>query len=276
MRSSLAVRLKKGTYPMEVSISRPRMLAALGVGLTMANGCGRTDLSDLAGSSEIGVIAGSTGSGGSDATGGAGGAVLAGSAGGMVSTGGSSALGVGGAIPTGGHAGTGGSSAQGTGGAVPTGGGSQQATGGAGGGSEACAGAPCLESLFQTCVPEGSCSVQGGSSPSAAYSTACYSNGVTVSHFGTYSFVDYKVVSQLTVRRNDAACFIVETAQRSLGDPVTYVISDASGQPVAVATVGDDPAHVTVTCNGGESTSVSVDCLSPASDTSACVSGPCP
>ena len=61
-------------------------------------------------------------------------------------------------------------------------------TGGASGSAAGpCGEATCLTSLFQTCVPEGSCSLQGGASPSASFNTGCYANGVTVSYLGSYN-----------------------------------------------------------------------------------------
>ena len=134
-------------------------------------------------------------------------------------------------------------------------------TGGAGGGaSGVCGEAICLTSLFQTCVPEGDCFARGGGSPSASFSDVCYSNGVTVSSFGTYTGVS-NVIGSLTVSRNGTLCYKVEELS---DDSVSYVISDGNGQQVATGIPGNDVGSVTVTCNGSKPTTVGYACLYPA------------
>ncbi len=154
-------------------------------------------------------------------------------------------------------------------------GGSDTSTGGAGGAvSGPCAEATCLTSLFQTCVPEGSCYLQGGASPSASYNTGCYANGVTVSYLGSYN--GSNVTRNLTVRRNAVLCYSIDESTPTNANAVTYVVHGADGEEVATGTTADKSGTVPMACNGGQPTPVSVLCLSPVGDNSACNLGTCP
>ena len=154
-------------------------------------------------------------------------------------------------------------------------GGSATSTGGAGGApSGPCGEATCLTSLFQTCVPEGSCSVQGGASPSASYSTGCYANGVTVSYVGSYNGAG--VTRNQTVRHNGVLCYIIEETLPTNANAVTYVVRGANGEDVATGTTADKSGTVPMACVGSQPTPVSALCLNPLGDNSACISGTCP
>jgi len=172
-----------------------------------------------------------------------------------------------------------GSRGAGDGGAVGTSqavvGGSGVSSGGAGGGaSEVCGEALCLTALFQTCVPEGNCFARGGGGPSASFTDTCYSNGVTVSYFGSYKYGASNVVGSVTVTQNGTPCYEIDT----LSDGATsYVISDGSGKQVATGIPGNEVGSVTVTCNGSKPTTVDYACLGPANrDANECTLDTCP
>ncbi len=217
------------------AISRTLPHAALVVGFAFAIGCGRTEMGVLARAADSGASAGWAG-GESGGTGGRGGA------GGIVQTGGGGA-----------EAGTGGS------GSVASG---------------TCAEATCLTSLFQTCVPEGSCFVQGGGSPSASFNTGCYANGVTVSYLGSYSGTN--LTHSLTVRHNGVLCYSIDSSTPMDSNAATYVVRGASGEEVATGTLVDKTSAVSVTCKGSQPTSVGFACLKPVGDNSGCETGTCP
>ena len=139
--------------------------------------------------------------------------------------------------------------------------------------SGVCGEAFCLTSLFQTCVPEGDCFVQGGGSPSASFSDICYSNGITVFTEGTYNYTNSNAVGTVTVSRNRALCYNIDTFE---GGAVSYVITDGRNQQVATGIPGNDPRNVIVTCNGSSPTTVSYACLNPTFDSSKCTLHACP
>jgi hypothetical protein len=146
--------------------------------------------------------------------------------------------------------------------------------GGAGGGtSGVCGDALCLAALFQTCVPEGNCASHGGGSPSASFSDACYSNGVTVSNFGTYQYSASNVIASLTVSRNNTLCYNIETWSKG---EISYIITDGKGEQVATGIPGNDGGSIIVTCNGSKPTTVSYACLEPISDGGECTLETCP
>jgi hypothetical protein len=154
-------------------------------------------------------------------------------------------------------------------------GGSDTSTGGTGGAASGpCGEATCLTSLFQTCVPEGSCSSQGGNSPNAAYGTACYANGVTVSTVGGWN--GSNVFGSLMVRRNGALCYSIDTSSPPNVSAITYVVSGADGEEVATGTTADKSGTVPMACKGSQPTPVAAACLHPVGDDSACNSGTCP
>jgi hypothetical protein len=147
-------------------------------------------------------------------------------------------------------------------------------SGGAGGSASGlCGEALCLTSLFQTCVPEGSCSVQGGGSPSAVFSDACYSNGVTVFFLGTYNGPNG--IRNLDVRRNGTLCYSIDELTQPSG-AVSYVFNGANNQQVATGSADSGAGPVTVTCTDGKSATVSDACMNPTGDSSRCGSGTCP
>jgi hypothetical protein len=164
----------------------------------------------------------------------------------------------------------------GAGGSVPTGtGGADASAGGADGmASGPCGAATCLASLFQTCVPEGRCSVHGGSSPSAAFSTICYANGVTVSYQG--SGTGSGSSRDLTVRRNGVLCYLVKGWAPANASGYTYSIAGPGGEVVATGATADKAGSITVTCKDTKSTTVSYACLFPDRDTSSCDLDTCP
>jgi hypothetical protein len=213
--------------------NRPLPLVALVVGLAWASGCGRTPMELLVSGSEN--PGGAIGGGTGIESSGAGG----GGAGGI------------------GQAGTGGVS-----------------TGGADGGvSGICGEARCLATLFQTCVPEGDCRSQGGGSPSAVFSNTCYSNGVTVSYYGSYKYGASNLVGSLTVNRKSALCYKIEEFS---DDVVSYVVSDGNNQQVATGIPGSDVESIIVTCNGSKPTTVDRACLFSAENPSECTLEICP
>ena len=214
--------------------NRPLPLVALVVGLAWASGCGRTPM-DL-------LVGGSNNSGG--AIGGWTGSESGGGAGG---------------------GGTGGIGQSGTGG-VPTGGSD-------GGVSGICGEARCLTLLFQTCVPEGDCRSQGGGSPSAVFSNTCYSNGVTVSYYGSYKYGASNLVGSLTVNRKSALCYKIEEFS---DDTTLYVVSDGNGQQVATGIPGSEAGSIIVTCDGGKPTAVDQACLFSAEYQGECTLEICP
>jgi len=153
-------------------------------------------------------------------------------------------------------------------------GGSATSTGGAGGAASGpCGEATCLASLFQTCVPQGGCIAQGGNSPSASYGTACYANGVTVSTVGGWNGTS--LFGSLTVSRNGALCYTIDTSSPPNASAVTYVVSGANGEEVATGTTADKSGTVPMACNGSQPTPVEVACLNPVGDNSGCESGTC-
>ena len=215
----------------------PLPLATLVVGFALANGCGRTEMGALVRGSDNagGMTAGQTGS----------------------ESGG-----------PGGGAGSGGIGYAGAGGLAVS-------AGGAGGGTSGiCAEAPCLAALFQDCVPEGSCTVEGHLDPSASVATACYLNGVAVSSFATYS--GSNLTGSVTVARNGTPCYSIDTSAAMSGSAVSYVFSDGKGQPIATGTTVDKTGSVVVTCNGGSAATVSGACVHPNGDSSGCNMGTCP
>jgi hypothetical protein len=148
-------------------------------------------------------------------------------------------------------------------------------TGGSGGvSSGTCAEATCLTPLFQACVPEGSCSVQDGGSPSASFNTGCYANGVTVSYLGSYSGTN--LTDSLTVRRNGVLCYSIDTSTPMDSNAATYVVRGASGEEVATGALVDKTGTVSVTCKGSQPTPVGATCLKPVADNSGCEPGTCP
>jgi hypothetical protein len=175
-----------------------------------------------------------------------------------------------GSVATGsGGGGSGGILATGSGGFVASTGGA----GGTGGSSGPCGEATCLTSLFQTCVPAGSCSAQGGGGPHTSVSTACYANGVTVSWINGWDGVA-SVRGSLTVRLNGSDCYAVEWVEGSAS--TSYVVKDASGNQVAAGIRDPGATTATVTCDNGRSTSVSLACLTSVGvDLSTCDSEPC-
>ena len=160
--------------------------------------------------------------------------------------------------------------------AVGTGG--ESGGGGAGGAgatlSGPCGEATCLVSLFQTCVPEGNCVISGGGSPSAAFSTSCYENGVTVSRVGSGSGTI--TTDKLTVHRDGRLCYSVERSSPVNASATDYAVLGPDNEKVAVGTTVDKSGHLTLTCVGGQPTTISEACLRPVGDTPACVSGICP
>jgi len=153
--------------------------------------------------------------------------------------------------------------------------GADSGAGGAGGAASGlCAGATCLTVLFQDCVPEGNCSVQGGASPSASFNTACYANGVTVSYQGSYNGAN--TTRKLAVGRNGVVCYRTEMSMSANASAVTYVVLDAQGNEVATGTTLDKAGSVAVTCKGGTPTPVLAACLESVGDNSRCDPGNCP
>jgi hypothetical protein len=163
----------------------------------------------------------------------------------------------------------------GAGGIAATGsGGAPASTGGTGGGASGpCGEATCLALLFQTCVPEGSCSVRGSNSPDASFATRCYANGITVSTEGGWNGTN--VFGSLAVGRRGVACYAIDSSSPSSGAGNSYVVTDASGGQVATGTGDPSTGSVSVTCNGSKPTPVNEACLRPFSDSSTCVPGQC-
>jgi hypothetical protein len=175
--------------------------------------------------------------------------------------------GAGGIAATGGGGGAGGIAATGSGGAPAS-------TGGTGGSASGpCGEATCLTLLFQTCVPEGSCSVQSGGSPNASFATGCYANGITVSMVGGWNGTN--MFGSLAVGHRGVACYAINSSSPSSGGGNLYVVTDASGGQVATGTTDPSTGSITVTCNGGKPTPVREACLKPVSDSSTCVPGQC-
>ena len=148
------------------------------------------------------------------------------------------------------------------------------ARGAGGGASGICAEAPCLASLFQGCVPEGSCTWEGGSSPGGRGIATCYSNGVSVSDMELYN--GPIATGSVTVARNGTPCYSIDTSAAMSGSAVSYVFSDGKGQPIATGTTVDKTGSVVVTCNGGSAATVSGACVHPNGDSSGCNMGTCP
>ena len=167
----------------------------------------------------------------------------------------------------------------GVGGMIPMGvGGLEASAGGAGGSGGAtsgpCAGATCLTELFQTCVPEGGCSVQGGASPSASFNNACYANGVTVLNEGGYNGPN--TTRKLVVGRNGIVCYRIEMSISANASAVNYVVLDARGDEVATGSSLDKAGSVAITCKGGTLTPILAACLETVGDTSRFDPGSCP
>ena len=168
----------------------------------------------------------------------------------------------------------------GAGGIAATGGGGgwDASAGGAGGaGGDAfgpCAEATCLTSLFRTCVSEGSCSVQGGSSPSASFNAACYANGVTVAYEGSYSGAN--TTRKLVVGYNGTICYRIDMLIAANSSAITYVVRDSGGDEVAAGATADKTGSVAMTCKGGTPTLVGAACLESVGDNSGCAQGTCP
>lgn len=142
------------------------------------------------------------------------------------------------------------------------------------GASGICAEAPCLASLFQGCVPEGSCTWEGGSSPGGRGIATCYSNGVSVS--------DVELLNppiptgSVTVARNGTRCYSIDRSSPLDGDVASYVFRDANGQQVATGTTTVDKiGSSVVTCNGSTATAVSDSCMNPTGDSSGCDMATC-
>jgi hypothetical protein len=157
----------------------------------------------------------------------------------------------------------------GTGGAVAGTGGVVASTGDAGS-TEPCGAATCLTALFQTCVPDGSCVQYGGGSPSAVFSDTCYANGVNVFTQGSY------LGSYVSVQRAGLGCYTIKWRSETNASAVSYTIIDGTGQEIATAVTADKEGNLTVTCKGGQPTTVSGACLDAPRGSATCVPGECP
>jgi hypothetical protein len=172
-----------------------------------------------------------------------------------------------------------GTSQQGTGGShgasgADTGGATASTGGAAGAVSWPCGEATCLSSLFQTCVPAGSCAQQGAGGPSATALRACYANGVTVSYVGGWNGTN--VTTTLTVSRQGAPCYAIQSVSGTTESATRFVISGPSGE-VATAVTADKAGSISVTCHGREPVLVDHTCLAPVSTSpDHCDPGTCP
>jgi hypothetical protein len=137
-----------------------------------------------------------------------------------------------------------------------------------------CGGATCLASLFQTCVPEGSCSVQSSESAGTYFTIVCYANGVTVSQVESDGATE--MTGDLTVRRDGALCYSIASSTPVNSNGTVYVVRNANGEQVATGALVKKDGTVTVTCNGGQPTPVSSACLLPIGYHRACAPGICP
>jgi hypothetical protein len=137
-----------------------------------------------------------------------------------------------------------------------------------------CGQATCLTVLFQTCVPEGDCTIQGGGSPSAVFWSSSYENGVQVSSVGSGTGAGSS--RDWSVRRDQAPCYAVKGWQPFGASVMAYTITGSSGETIATGETTDKPGMVTVTCTGGEPILVNSTCLEPHWDTSSCTSGGSP
>jgi hypothetical protein len=139
-----------------------------------------------------------------------------------------------------------------------------------------CGEATCLIDLFQTCVPEGSCSAYGSGALGYLWLATCYANGVEVDT--TVSDTDAgtgRIETWRAMRGRDRTlCYAVNGAAPT-GSSMTYTITGANGEQVATGISSDQPGFVTVTCNGGQPTMVSNTCLEAPPPTG-CSSGGCP
>ena len=146
--------------------------------------------------------------------------------------------------------------------------------GSAGAASGPCGEATCLTTLFQTCVPAGSCAYQGAGGPSAVAYYACYVNGVSVGHINEWNGTN--VVSTLTVLRQGAQCYTIKETSGGTSSASTYVISGRSGE-VATAVTADKAGNIVVTCHGQPPILTNFTCLSPVTTSSdSCDRDACP
>lgn len=145
-------------------------------------------------------------------------------------------------------------------GVADTGGSTVSSGGTAGAASGPCGEATCLTSLFQTCVPAGSCAKSGTGGPSAVVSNICYANGVTVSYVGGLNGTD--VVTTLTVSRDGTPCYAIKATSGSTSSAFTYVISGPNLE-VATAVTADKEGSIAVTCHGQEPILTNFTCLHP-------------
>jgi hypothetical protein len=139
--------------------------------------------------------------------------------------------------------------------------------------SELCGEATCLIDLFRTCVPEGSCAAQLGST--AAYGV-CYANGVTVTFYRSGGYE-----TTTTVERNGVLCYSIKNSAPPNDGAVdgyanSYVITDGNGNEVATGVSADNGGHVTVICTGGTPITVDKSCLWSVSNYSTCNLQSCP
>jgi hypothetical protein len=136
-----------------------------------------------------------------------------------------------------------------------------------------CAEATCLTSFFQTCVPEGSCYLEGGGTATTSDNTACYANGVTVSYVESYDGPN--VTRNLTVRRHGVLCYSIDDSTPTNTNGTRYVVRGADGEEVATGALVDKSGSATVTCTGGQPTAVPGACLRPVGNNDACTPGTC-
>ena len=138
-----------------------------------------------------------------------------------------------------------------------------------------CGEATCLTSLFQTCVPEGSCALFATGGPHTSVYQKCYANGVMVSSQGGWNGTN--MYRDLTVRHDDSVCYRIAESDPPSGSGAEYVITGAGDQRVATGRTHPDAGTITVVCEGGTPTTISQACLQPVDDDSQCDSNaPCP
>jgi hypothetical protein len=132
-----------------------------------------------------------------------------------------------------------------------------------------CRAATCLTTLFQTCVPRGSCTAFGTGSPSASVGQRCYANGIFVSRQGGWNGTN--VYRDLTVSRDGSLCYRISETDAPSGRGADYVITGAGDKRVASGSLHPETGTLSVTCEGGSPAEISEACLQPVdSDDSEC------
>jgi hypothetical protein len=135
-------------------------------------------------------------------------------------------------------------------------GGVTYATGGAGGGFVGdCEYPSCVWGLIRDCLPVGPCAQKDNSSGSDT--VVCCSNGFNEEF--PFMPTSTRTTGTIAISKNGKLCYDVAIDVSADNASGTYVYKDPAGAPVAKGSLMSD-FSVVVSCNNGETLTLSVDC----------------